>query len=239
MSINKTKERSMRMRYLLVALGLVLFTGGCSDESGMLPTSPGPTAEAIALEADLMSLEGPSQMLRQAAGAPALETYQLSFWVRRDKGTKIRVNYLPAAGERDRDEDGDRDGDRFLKFEVPEGSLVSWPGSGNQLKKRDSVLITLTIDTVLLSVHFEPSGLKFKQSRPAKLTIWYGNADPDLNADGAVNNADRVLANQISIWNEDDHGKHRKVKRIKSQNDWARREVTGPLHHFSGYGISW
>ena len=63
-----------------------------------------------------------------------------------------------------------------------------------------SVKITLTIDPVLLSVHFEPSGLTFRQARPAKLTFWYGNTDPDLNGDGAVDDADWQLAEQIAIW---------------------------------------
>jgi len=217
----------MRMRYPLLALALALLTARCTDESGALPTS-------LDLTADLMSLEdAASGTLHQAADAPPLETYQLSFWVSRDKGARVQVDYLSTRGK--------RDGDRFLRFEVPDRSVASWPGQ-NPRNRRDSVQITLTIDTVLMSVHFEPSGLKFRSGNPAKLTFWYGNADPDLNGDGTVNAADSQLAAQIAIWNEEKQqskGKHRKGKRMHSENDWTGRSVTGRVPHFSQYAASW
>lgn len=227
MNVNPMKETPMRMRYALLALTLALFTARCSDESGALPTSLD-TSAAIDISADMLALEvEASHTLRQAADAPALETYQLSFWVRRDRGARVQVDYLPRRGK--------RDGDRFLKFEVPDRSVVSWPGYDPR-NRRDSVEITLTIDTVLLSVHFEPAGLKFKSGNPAKLTFWYGNTDPDLNGDGAVNAADSELAAQIAIWNAE---KKQKGKRMKSENDWTGRSVTGRVPHFSQYAASW
>ena len=63
------------------------------DENGVLPTSLGPSADLIAPE------DATSRMLRQAPSAPALETYQLSFWVRRDKGARVEVDYLPPAAQ--------------------------------------------------------------------------------------------------------------------------------------------
>lgn len=216
----------MRMRYAPFALALVLFTASCTDEQSVLSPSLGPTA-------DLMAAEGAATTLRHAAGAPALETYRVSFWVSRNKGARIEVDYRPTRRG--------RNGDRFLKFEVPAHSVAFWP-NGNPFSKRDSVKITLTIDTVLMSVQFEPSGLKFRPSRPAKLTFWYENADPDLNGDGAVNDADWELAEQVAIWLEGERGERgerRKVQRINSENDWARQSVTGRLDHFSQYGVSW
>ena len=212
----------MRMRSALLALTLALFTARCSDESGALPTSLDVSADMMALEVDA------ANTLRQAPNAPALETYQVSFWVRRDKGARVSVDYLPRRGK--------RDGDRFLRFEVPDYSVASWPGYDRR-NKRDSVEITLTIDPVLVSVQFEPSGLKFKNGNPAKLTFWYGNTDPDLNGDGAVNAADAQLAAQIAIWNGEK--KKHKGKRMKSENDWNGRSVTGRVPHFSQYAASW
>ena len=211
----------MKIHRLLLALSLALLTVRCSDERDVLPAGLGPTADVM------MPEEAASHTLHQDAAAPALETYQLSFWVSRDRATAVQVNYLPAAGQ--------REGDRFLQFKIPEHGIAQLPG-GEPLGRHDSVEITLTIDPVLLSVHFEPSGLIFKQGRSATtLTIWYGHADPDLNGDGVVDSTDWQLASQIAIWYE---GRHR-VRRIRSENDWFRQKVTGKLPHFSEYAVSW
>ena len=220
----------MRMRYATFALALVLFTASCTDERSVLAPSLGPTAEAADVTA-LMALEvDAARLLRHAPDAPALETYQVSFWVSRQKGGKVEVDY--------RSTRRGREGQRFLKFEVANRSVESWPGM-NPRSRRDSVQITLTIDTVLMSVQFEPSGLTFKQSKPAKLTFWYGNADPDLNGDGAVDEADSQLAEQIAVWQEGDQGEHRKVRRMNSENDRGRKYLTAWIDHFSQYGVSW
>src|SRR5262245_48411378 len=208
------------LRRSLIALALALLTVRCADERGALPTGMAPTADMMTPD------EAAAHTLHQDASAPALETYQLSFWVRRDKPTDVRVDYVPNPGK--------KDGDRFLQFQIPDNGIAGWPGV-EQLGKHDSVEITLTIDPVLLSVHFEPSGLIFKQGKPAKLTIWYGHADPDLNGDGVVDATDWDLASQISIWYE---GKH-KSRRVRSENDWVRQKVEGKLHHFSEYAVSW
>ncbi len=213
-------EIPMLVRRSLIVLTLALLSVHCTDEPQGLPTG-------LRLSADEMAPEtAVSRTLHQAADAPALARYQVSFWVKRDKSTDVRVNYLPAAGH--------KDGDRFLQFQIPDHSVVARPG-GNPLGKHDSVLVTLTIDPVLLDVDFEPSGLIFSQGRPAKLTIWYGHADADLNGDGAVDALDWRLAEQIAIWHE---GKH-KAHRVRSENDWAHQVVTGKLHHFSQYAVSW
>ena len=226
MSVNPTKEPQMRMRYAPFALALVLFTASCTDERSVLAPSLGTTDLAAA---DLMALEtNVARMLRHAADAPPLEKYQVTFWVSRSKGRTIEVDYRrPRRG---------RDGERFLKFEVPDQSVTYWPGM-DPFNSRDSVKITLTLDPVLLSVKFEPSGLTFKQTRPAKLTFWYSNTDPDLNGDGAVNAVDWQLAEQIAIWLEG--GEHLRVFEVNSENDWALQYVTGRIDHFSQYGVSW
>jgi hypothetical protein len=216
----------MLMRRSLFALVVALLVAGCTDQS-VLPTSPDVSADMMAVSADMMAVgDDAGSTLRQSPTAPALETYEVSFWVRRDRGGSVAVDYLPKAGR--------RYGARFLKFEVPDRSVASWPGQ-NPRAKRDSVKITLTIDPVLLSVHFEPSGLRFKSGKGAKLTIWYGNADPDLNQDGKVDAADWELEAQISIWYDKKH----KGKRVGSDNDWISQTVTARLPHFSQYAVSW
>lgn len=210
----------MSLRRLAYTFAAALLVVACSDQTG--PTSAGVGASRL----QTVASDTLSRILHQAATAPALETYQVTFWAQRDKATGVRVDYLP--------EPTHKDGDRFLQFKVPEHSLVARPG-GEPFHKGDSVEITLTIDPVLLTVDFEPSGLIFSQGRPATLTVWYGHADPDLNADGVVDGTDWQLAEQIAIWHE---GKHR-VRRVRSANDWAHQVVTGKLHHFSQYAVSW
>src|SRR5437899_2716854 len=73
----------------------------------------------------------------------------------------------------------------FLRFDIPQNGLV--PGAdGVRTKRGDAVLVTVTLDPVTFSVAFEPSGVWFSNGIPARLTIWYENADPDLNGDGVV-----------------------------------------------------
>src|SRR5207237_1150477 len=80
-------------------------------------------------------------------------------------------------------------GGSFLRFEIPKQGLETDAG-GTRLKRGDSVHITLTIDPVSFEVHFKPSGVTFSRTWPAALTIWYGNANPDLDGDGAVDGVD-------------------------------------------------
>jgi hypothetical protein len=166
--------------------------------------------------------------LRQSPQAPPLERYQVSFWARKSGASSVRVNYLPEAGQ--------PVGAPFLRFDIPRDGLVSTPDEGH-LGRRDSVLITLTIDPVTFSVDFQPSGVTFSKRLPASLSIWYGNADPDMNGDGVVDSADQTVAGQLALWTRD-----------VSQSSWLQLfsgidpvepVVFSTLFHFSEYTVSW
>jgi hypothetical protein len=171
---------------------------------------------------------GETHALRQSPTAPPLETYQVSFWARRDEASTVTVDYLPAAHHsRSRP---------FLRFDIPKGAVR--PGvSGLILGPRDSVLITLTIDPNDFSVEFEPSGLQFSRRHPAVLAIWYGNADPDLNGDGAVDADDETLTQQIAIWGRRERpaARWRETSSHTETGQW----VTATLLHFSEYAVCW
>src|SRR2546422_11347958 len=66
----------------------------------------------------------------------------------------------------------------------------------------DSVLLTLTIDTLKLSVDFQPSGVVFSNVFSAGLVVWYVNANPDLNGDGVVDSTDQMLEGQLALSEE-------------------------------------
>jgi len=186
-----------------------------------------PNAPAVA---DLqVSWPSPAAMhlLRQAAAAPALETYQVSFWACDGEASTVTVNYQPVAGE--------SVGQPFLRFDIPKNGLVTGPG-GVRLKRGDSLLVTLTIDPVTFAVDFQPSGVWFSNGLPAQLTIWYENADPDLNGDGVVDATDQMLQQQIALWGR---AEHVPWVRLLSDNDPTLPSVSTVLHHFSEYAVSW
>lgn len=216
----------MRSRILAV-LGL-LSLAACRDavspfEQQTLPDSP-ELRLARAIQAAGVTPE--LHLLRQAPDAPPLETYQVSFWARKSRASSVQVNYLPREGE--------RSGRPFLRFDIPRDGLAGDPVD-NRLGRRDSVLITLTIDPGTFAVDFQPSGVTFSRRDPASLVMWYGSADPDLNADGVVNHSDDQLRAQIGMWTRN-AGPWRKVlSRIEPGEPF----VYGTVRHFSQYAVSW
>lgn len=166
-------------------------------------------------------------LLRQAATAPPLETYQVSFWATDGDASTVTVNYQPV--------DAQAAGQPFLRFDIPKNGLVMRP-DGERMKRGDSVLVTLTIDPVTFSVHFQPSGMSFSNGLPARLTFWYENADPDLNADGVVDATDQILEQQIAVWG---HAAATSWVELPSDNDTTLPSVATTLRHFSEYAVSW
>jgi len=114
--------------------------------------------------------------------------------------------------------------------------LVAGAG-GVPLDRGDSVRITLTIDTVLLNVDFQPSGVAFSKSSPAQLAIWYQNANPDLNGDGVVDPLDEILQEQLAIWYRGT--KADAWRQVWSKNDTTQELVTAALYHFCQFAVSW
>jgi hypothetical protein len=212
------RERHMTVRRCLLPLTLVLVAVGCSDQTGPSPAPVRP------LFADVASPLG-THIIRQAATAPRLATYRVSFWAKRGTQKTIFVNYRRATGQ--------WFPDPFLRFKIPINGLVAGAG-GVPVARGDSVLITMTIDTVLFKVDFEPSGLFFSASSPAQLAIWYKNADPDLNEDGIVDAGDEALREQLAFWY---HGKV--WLKQWSKSDLTQLTVSGPIYHFSQYAVAW
>jgi hypothetical protein len=215
------RERSMPLRRYVMPLMLALVAAGCSDETG-----PSPTAVQAALAA-LVSAPG-THILRQSPTAPKLQAYQVSFWAKRGTQTTIFLNYRRAPGQ--------WLPDPFLRFRIPINGLVAGAG-GVPLDRGDSVLITLTVDTVLFNVDFQPSGVLFSKSSPAQLAIWYQDANPDLDADGDVDAVDEMLKEQLAIWYKG--SKTDAWRQLWSKNDATQELVTAALYHFSQYALAW
>lgn len=210
----------LETRRLWLACALVV--AACSDGTG-----PRPTALQPELVQEPASPVG-TRILQQSPTAPQLRTYQVSFWAKRGTQTTVSVNYRRRLGQ--------WLPDPFLRFKIPINGLVAGAG-GVPLDRGDSVRITLTIDTVLLKVDFQPSGVLFSKSSPAQLAIWYENASPDLNGDGVVDAADQALEEQLAIWWKGSQtGGWRQVG---SKNNTSQEVITAALYHFSQYAVAW
>ncbi|HUP89218.1 MAG TPA: hypothetical protein VM100_07710 [Longimicrobiales bacterium] len=100
-----------------------------------------------------------------------------SFWAKKGSTRSVSLRYTDTNAE-------------FLNFTVPSGSLFKRP-DGTAIEDGDSVLINVVVDDAgRMLFHFEPSGLRFKTSDPALLTINADRADP----------LDVLLAPLASIW---------------------------------------
>ncbi len=166
--------------------------------------------------------------MRQSPAAPPLQAYQVSFVAANGKESKVTVNYQPVAGQ--------KVGDPFLSFYIPKTGLVAGAG-GVPLSKGDSLVITITIDPVNFAVDFQPSGVLFSSFAPATLTLWYENANPDLNGDGVVDSTDQALRQQLTLYYQL-AGTNTWTKQA-SKNDPTMPSVTSALYHFSEYAVSW
>jgi len=212
-------EPRMSVRRALIPLTLALL-GACTDQLGPSAAVPPPLAQRMSGNA--------FRVLQQSATAPALETYQVAFTAYVGQSSLITVRYQPRADQ--------AVGDPFLRFEIPRNGLMSG-ASGVPLRRGDSVAMTLTIDPNGFLVDFQPSGVMFSPNAPARLALWYGNANLDLNGNGVLDGNDRTLMDQLAIW----YQLTRSASWFKqlSRNDPTQTLVGTELYHFSEYAVSW
>ena len=165
----------MGSRKVIAALGampLVLLVLGCTDTTG--PPVDNSLLGDIGLVASVAGDDGSSvepRILRQLPSWPLLETYTVSFWATRRETRCAVIRYLPSAtglhlggddesvDEDDEDDDDDDGyevvgGDTFVSLCIPRRSLKKYP-DGTKLGKRDSILITITVDPARFLVSLE------------------------------------------------------------------------------------
>jgi hypothetical protein len=177
----------MRGHALLIGALLAAGAACASDPGGNGGTGPGPTDSTVSGD----SLD----FLRAAVTAPPFAERTIGFYAVRGETREIRLMYRPKAGQADSVE--------FARFRVDAQSLVN-DSAGNPIANGDSILITLGIqDTLHLITEFRPSGLVFNPTKPARLWLKFGEADPDLNSDGSVTAADTTLLLSLRIWKQE------------------------------------
>jgi hypothetical protein len=215
-------EHRMSIRPSLIPLALVVFAAACSDSSGPSPAPVLPSFGYTAADSTAL------HVLRQSPTAPLLLTYQVSFWARHDMESAVAVDYRPVAGQ--------SVGQPFLRFRIPKWGLKYGP-DGRRLWGSDSVLITLTIDSLKLAVDFQPSGVVVSDVFSAGLVMWYVNANPDLNGDGVVNSTDQMLEQQLTL--SEEPTKLSGWFKTATKNDTTQQFVAADVYHFSQYAVAW
>ena len=221
-----------RSRLLISMAGLAAFIA-CMDATG-----PDPGLQALDgmapwvrhLNADKDGDGyGDSELniLAMADDSPRLVTYRKTFKACKSKSQKLQIGYLAKP---------DVVTGLFLELEIPKYSLSRMP-NGRRIASWECVWITATIDPDNMVVKFEPEGLRFRSSKPAKLRMWYTYANLDLNGDGVVDHKDEeIIDEDLALWRLPyDGGAWVKIGSVHAEN---AMQFTARLTRFSHYAVA-
>ena len=221
----------MSIQRLVVLAGLMLFVGACLDGVAPRPAlhfvqwAPGsnPQFTTVGVLSGGTPSTGGTPALR-ANTALSLSRYSASFWAVRGQSRSVQINYLSATGDTSQP---------YLLLTTREPAYM--PGVGT-LAVGDSVLLTVTVDSVSIGVSLEPTGLQF--GTPAQFQIWYTGAQGDFNGDGIVDSTDaRIEAQLLGIsYHEAASDPWMAIEATHSLGD---KSFTAALWHFSEYAVSW
>lgn len=180
-----TRYAARPIAMLAMAVGVAL-AAACGGGDSTAP--PPPDSTTTKPESDL-------HFMHASDSAPPLAQTSVTFYAVRGEDREVRLFYHARPGRNDSTE--------FLRFRVRSGSLVQRP-DGTPIAEGDSLPITVTVtDTTRLIVQFEPSGLTFATTDPARLTLKYAEEDDDLNDDGHVDATDLALKPLLGLWRQE------------------------------------
>ena len=161
--------------------------------------------------------------------APPLVANRDSFWAKVGDGREIRLFYQGAQPS--------DSGDEFLRFEVPDDGLYRKP-DGTLFQPGDSILITVTVvDASRFEFTFEPSGLVFDASHPARLRVRYFNCEKDFNGDGVIDAADAGIEGELDLWHRATPGAL--WVRVGGVQFELLDEIDANIRTFSQYALAW
>ncbi len=206
-----------RMRFVTLAAAACLAAVGvaCGTDA---PSAPDPDVRP----ADQL------QFLRPAADAPALASAEVRFYAKRGTDREVALWYRPRPGQSDSSE--------FVRFKVPGAALEARP-DGSRFATGDSVLISVRVaDPSRLILEFQPSGLRFAATAPARLKIRFAEASKDLDGDGREDEKDREAEQRLAIWRQEAAGLP--WVRLTSKLEVETEQIEADLLGFSGYAIA-
>lgn len=183
--------------------------------------STGPDAEQGVPESELT-------FLRFSETAAPLADSVVSFWAVRGQSRRVEIDYRPEAGE--------DEGERFLRFEVDDESLLRYP-DGRAFARGDSVRITVrVVDSQRFLFVFEPAGLTFNPAEPAELEVSYEHADRDFDDDGDEDEDDARVEREFAVWHQARRGGlWQKAGTLKIED---LEEVEAEILSFSRYALA-
>jgi hypothetical protein len=193
----------MRRRAAWVMVVALVLTTGCD-----LTTNP---AEQGIPEDQLA-------FLRFSEGAlPA--RMDTSFWAVAGEDRRLVLTHPPQEGE--------SDGEEFLEFRVRSDALWRRP-DGTAFAAGDSIRIDLTLDEESRFLfRFAPSGLQFRQDRPAELRIRYLRVEGEL---------DETFEDRMRLWRQEVPGElWFPVGTVRLKD---LKEIRGEVVHFTGFAIA-
>ncbi len=218
----------MFVRRALIPLAVVLFAVGCSDERHptAVQTPPVPTLHFLQWAGSTppqFTAGGGFIGLASLSDGLSLDHNTTTFWAVRGESRSVQINYRSFTGDTT---------SPFLQLTITDPTYV--PGLGD-LAAGDSVLITVTIDTVNIGVSLEPTGLQFGD--PARLQIWYGGAGGDLNGDGVADSTDAAIESKLlGMWYREGAGSAwTPLPAIHSLSD---KSFISELQHFCDFEVS-
>lgn len=215
----------MRARSLFTAAGVCLMLAACEDISG----PPKPNALLSGAPATPVGVLNDIHILHQGALAPPLETHSLRFWIVQGQAGSVGVNYSPDPSGVVRP---------FMSLDIPAEVQLYRP-DGTPVAPGDSVHVTAILDATRLLVRFAPHGLVFGGSKPARLRLYWGLANLDLNGDGVVNGLDgNIIGNLLAIAYQATDGEPWVVWSDQTKS-LELQYIEIALPHFSGYAVSW
>jgi hypothetical protein len=196
---------------LITALGLLAaaLAGACGGDT----TAPN----------DVQKPASDLHFLQLSPLAPALQATTVTFYAKKGEDREARVKF--------------QNGEDYLRFRVFQNSLLQRP-DGSVFAQGDSILITITVtDPTKLQADFQPAGLKFSDSAPARLQFEFGECDGDINGDGIVDAADTMLLPQISTWRQETVGAP--WIKVSSTVESNISEVQAFITGFTGYALAY
>jgi len=168
-------------------------------------------------------------IVQQDTLAPPLVASRDSFWAKVGDGRELRLFYQGASPT--------DSGGEFLRFEVADDGLFRKP-DGTAFQAGDSILITvIVVDAARFLFTFEPAGLVFDPSHPARLRVRYFNCEHDFNGDGTVDSTDVGIEGEIDLWYRSNPGAlWLRTGGVKFQD---LDEIDVNVRTFSQYALAW
>jgi len=217
-------RRAARLARALIVWAVTTGSIAACSENGTIVDPPGDGTDQPVDELDLL-------FLRPAENAPPLMTTDTSFVATKGQDTRVEMFYEPEPGS------DDEKGERFLRFELEEESLLRYPAghpmAGVLFQDGDTITIRIQLAENQLIATMEPSGLLFDPFEPAELELRYPEADDDFDDDGTP---DPERETEIDLWRQEKPGDPwTRVGEVKSEDE---DKIEARLLSFSRYALA-